>query len=235
MSIRLVTFDLDNTLWAVDPVIRAAEQRMRGYLGSEVPSFAERVDQDVMADLRDELLHRHPELRHDLSAMRVRLLQMALVHCGLSLTAAEPIANEAFRHFLDARHDVVLFDDAHDVLEDLSARYTLGALSNGNADVTRLQIGRFFHFAHSSASAGASKPHPAMFHAALADAGVNAEQAVHIGDHLVDDIEGAAAVGMHTIWVNFDASPQEDVNPTVEVSALADLPAAIDALARSLS
>ncbi len=43
-EIALVTFDLDNTLWAVDPVIVRAERIMRDYLGQVldrlgVPAF----------------------------------------------------------------------------------------------------------------------------------------------------------------------------------------------------
>ena len=33
MSIQLITFDLDDTLWDVGPVIQSAETRLRDWLG----------------------------------------------------------------------------------------------------------------------------------------------------------------------------------------------------------
>ncbi len=38
-GIKLVTFDLDNTLWNVETVITNAERRMRTWLDERVPEF----------------------------------------------------------------------------------------------------------------------------------------------------------------------------------------------------
>jgi putative hydrolase of the HAD superfamily len=67
-----------------------------------------------------------------------------------------------------------------------------------------------------------------MFEQALQRAGLGPEQAVHIGDHAVDDVAGAAGVGMKTVWVNEGGGPWPggDVTPdwTVpNVPALLDL------------
>ena len=40
---------------------------------------------------------------------------------------------------------------------------------------------------------GASKPHTAMFEAVLKATASRPEEAIHIGDNLVDDIEGVEA------------------------------------------
>ena len=237
MSIKLITFDLDNTLWDVDPVIRRAETKMLNYLDGAIPGYSQRVDQTVTAQLRDDVLRDDPGLRHDLSALRTELLTRAIAHCGLKAADAAHHAAQAFTRFLDARHEVTLFDDAHSTLQQLSSRYTLGALSNGNADVGRLDIGPYFSIVHSSASAGASKPDPAMFLAALGDIGIEPQQAVHIGDNLIDDVYGASRLGMHTIWVNFDGDTNDvdEAAPTLEVQALRQLPDAIETLIGSLN
>ena len=49
----------------------------------------------------------------------------------------------------------------------LARRHRLGALTNGNADIARLGLDRFFRFAFSAADVGAAKPAPEMFRAAL--------------------------------------------------------------------
>jgi 16S rRNA (cytidine1402-2'-O)-methyltransferase len=139
---------------------------------------------------------------------------------------ARALARQAFHIFLDARHEVELFDGALEILDILSRDYVLGALTNGNADIRRLEVSRFFDFGYSSASVGVSKPAPEMFRAALAHARSHPEEAVHVGDHLLDDIEGASGVGMHTIWVNLDRiTPSEDAaTPSHVVHDLVDVP-----------
>jgi len=60
-----------------------------------------------------------------------------------------------------------------------------------------------------SAEVGKRKPHPAIFEAALAQAGVAADEAVMVGDRLREDIGGAQALGMTAIqarWFEQDAS-----------------------------
>ena len=52
-----------------------------------------------------------------------------------------------------------------------------------------------------SAEVGAAKPAGELFAAALSLAGVPARQAVHIGDSLSEDVEGARAAGIEAIWL----------------------------------
>lgn len=62
-----------------------------------------------------------------------------------------------------------------------------------------------------SAEVGASKPSGELFAAALALAGAESWQAVHIGDSLLEDAEGAAAAGIGAVWLRRSngASPAE--------------------------
>lgn len=224
-KLKVITFDLDNTLWDVDSVIVSAEQRMRVWLANKVPEFSTRFPQEKIVDLRNELIASHPDIRHDLSKLREEILFLAISRCGYSQETARTYASDAFEVFFDARHEVVFFDGALDMLEALSKRYQLGALTNGNADFTKLQLDRYFSFGFSSATVGAAKPAPQMFQAALQHTRVTADESVHIGDHPVDDIQGAASVGMHTVWVNFgqDALPPGTTQPTFTVNRLQDI------------
>lgn len=229
-DIKLVTFDLDNTLWNVETVLRGAEKRMRTWLDARVPGFDVRFPADVMAQLRDAVLEESPDLRHDLSKLREEILYQAILKSAFSRRDARTLARQAFDIFLAARHEVEFFEGALDTLERLSADYVLGALTNGNADIARLDLDRFFQFGFSSASVGAAKPAPAMFRAALEHARAHPFEAVHVGDHLLDDIEGALGVGMHTIWVNLDRTtpPPEAAKPSVTVHRIVDVPDAIE-------
>jgi putative hydrolase of the HAD superfamily len=56
-----------------------------------------------------------------------------------------------------------------------------------------------------SAEVGASKPSGELFAAALALAGVEAWQAVHVGDSFGEDVEGARAAGIEAVWLRREA------------------------------
>jgi putative hydrolase of the HAD superfamily len=57
-----------------------------------------------------------------------------------------------------------------------------------------------------SAEAGAGKPDPAVFRAALARIGCPAEAALHVGDGVVEDIEGARSAGVRAVLIARDGT-----------------------------
>jgi putative hydrolase of the HAD superfamily len=75
----------------------------------------------------------------------------------------------------------------------------LVVVSNADADLCdRLEcagVGSLVSAVVTSAEAGAAKPDPAIFRAALEQIGVEAERAIHVGDADIDE-QGAAAAGM---------------------------------------
>lgn len=57
-----------------------------------------------------------------------------------------------------------------------------------------------------SAEAGVAKPDPAIFTRALELAGVRADEALHVGDSLLEDGEGARAAGIRAVLIGRDIS-----------------------------
>jgi len=229
--IRVVTFDLDNTLWDVNSVIGNAERTLRAWFNEKVPEVHQTFDGDGLAALRNRIVEENPAIVHNLSELRRTMFARSIEQSGYSARSAQRLADEALTVFLDARHDVTYFDGALEVLAELASRYLLGALSNGNADVFRLGLGDFFSFDYSAAKVGAGKPAPDMFHAALEHAGAEPDQMVHVGDHPEDDIRAAANLGIHTVWVNLTGECYpEDAPETVQVTDLREVPARIDEL-----
>jgi len=230
--LRLVTFDLDDTLWDVRPVLVHAEAAAEAWLRERCAPLAERFDRAAMAALRMRLLAERPALRHHISELRREATRLALLECGCTATDAAALAGEAFAVFHAARHRVQPFDAVEDCLEALSGRYLLGVLTNGNADVYRLPLGRFFRFALRAESVGTSKPDAAHFHAALREAGVAPAEAVHVGDHPEHDIEGALGAGLRAVWFNPQARPWPGPGPAAhaEFGHFRDLPARLGGL-----
>ncbi len=228
MSIRLITFDLDDTLWDVRPVLHSAELTLREWLARNTPDLND-FSVETLAAIRHTLLDAQPELRHRISELRRRILCHALEQAGYPQGEARELAEQAFEVFLEARHAVQLFPEVHPTLELLANHYSLGVLTNGNADVRRLGLADYFDFTLCAEELGVGKPDPRPFCEALKRAGVAAEHAVHIGDHPSDDIGGAQRAGMRAIWFNPTGGPwQDDGHPDAIIGNLAELPTLLD-------
>lgn len=227
MSPVLLTFDLDNTLWDVESIIIRAEAGMVAWLDSHYPRW-QAVGRDGMRALRGEVARVQPEICHDLTAVRLEVLRLALLRAGYDEATAKIGAAGAFEAFFSGRNTVTLFDGVAETLAALSARHTLYALSNGNADIRRAGLAAYFREQLSAASVGYAKPHPRMFEQALAMAGVSPAQAIHIGDHPEQDVAAAQAVGMQAIWVNHGGSDWPLARPADgEIRHFSELPALI--------
>ena len=230
--IQLITLDLDNTLWDVDSIIVKAEQNMVQWLRDHVPDSLQYYVGDTLNDIRQQVFTEHQKQSHDLSFMRTQVLFEVIRRTGMQDKEAYRYAQQAFDVFFEGRNQVVFFPGALDMLEDLSRRFRIYALTNGNANIEKAGLGDFLAGAYSSADVGVKKPHPDMFQAPLSELELHPTQAVHVGDHLVDDIHGANAVGMHTIWVNLTDQQRThaDSEPTHEVDNLAAVVHAVEDL-----
>lgn len=236
VAISVITFDLDNTLWDVEPVLIRAEEAQRQWLLAHRPGAMEAFDHEALFQFKQSVWRRHPHLLHHVSQMRIQMLYELQVAAGYNEVEARSGAQQAFEIFLAERRKVTLYDEALGVLEHLAGRYTLGALTNGNADIYKTDAAEYFDFAFLAEDIGASKPHPDMFHAALNKAGVAAADIVHVGDDPDHDIRGAREVGMHTVWVNTRRKPWlGGTRADREITVLSELPAAIESLTAARS
>lgn len=227
----LLTFDLDNTLWDVEPVVAKADALMHRFLQEACPAW-QQLDTEALLQHRAAVWAAFPEQRHNLTFLRIALLERALQAVNLSAASARELAQTAFTVFHAARNDVVLYPHAHTVLIELATRHPLIALSNGNADIRQMAIGSLFSAHFSAESVGAAKPDRRMFDAALAHAGLSAGRTIHIGDHPEQDVAAAQALGMRSIWVNMDgqAAWPLDRAPDAEIRCLSELPSAVEKL-----
>jgi putative hydrolase of the HAD superfamily len=73
-----------------------------------------------------------------------------------------------------------------------------------------------------SAEVGAPKPSPRVFERALAIAGAAPSEALHVGDKVDNDVEGAAAAGVRAVLVQREGEPPAGVEA---IRSLRELPA----------
>jgi HAD superfamily hydrolase (TIGR01549 family) len=217
----VLSFDLDDTLWPVGPVIAAAEADLLSWLRARYPRTVSGHSIESMRELRAAVAGRFPEHGHDLTFLRHRALKDLFGAAG----HAESLADEALEVFFAARNRVEFYDDVRPSLIRLRSRYRLFALSNGNADLQRCGIADMFAGHITARAAGAAKPDPRMFARLLDVAGVEAAQVLHIGDDPLADVVGATQAGMQAAWLNRAgrAWPEELAPPPRTISTLAEL------------
>lgn len=193
-GIKAITLDLDDTLWPVAPVLAQAEQRLTAWLAQHAPRTAASLAGHYHYPA---LKQRYPERAHDVSWMRLQFLREALGRHGEDPSLAEP----AFQCFYEARQQVVPYAEVESVLEHWSRHYRLGVITNGNADVMQMPMGRFFSVVVSAHRFGAAKPDPALFIAASDRLQVEPQAILHIGDDWVLDVEAARQAGFQAAWL----------------------------------
>ena len=229
--IELITFDLDDTLWDNEPVIRRAIHKGYSWLLQRHPELAKIHDVTSLDTLKEAIRTSTPALEYRVSEVRIVGMTQALQDIGCDAATARQLAEEAFDYFNIWRHKIELFAGAKEMLATLAMKYRLAVITNGNVDIRRIGLGDYFAFSVSADTLNCAKPSPDIFEYALRRANVAPEKTLHIGDNLITDIYGAANLGMKTLWFNPKNRPlPEDITvPDITVHMLADIPAAIDA------
>ena len=224
MTIKLITFDLDDTLWDTAPVIISAEAVLRQWLTDHAPQLGG-VPVEHLWAIRERVLNNEPGLKYRISALRRRVLFHALEEAGYDQGQANALADQSFEVFLHARHQLDIFPEVLPTLEALANHFALGVVTNGNADVRRLGLADYFKFALCAEDIGIAKPDARLFHEALQRGDATPDTAVHIGDHPGDDIAGAQQAGLRAIWFNPAGKAWEaDRLPDAEIRSLTELP-----------
>lgn len=120
-----------------------------------------------------------------------------------------------------------VYEDVLPALQELGRDHRLIVLSN--FDRRLLNILRGHGLAHHfeqiilSSEVGASKPHPRMFHAALAAARCSPGECLHVGDDPKCDAQGAAAAGFHFFDVSRPAGGMDHLVKKVRSGAYSGL------------
>ena len=219
--IRAITLDLDDTLWAIGPVIMRAEGKLWSWLGEHFPRITETFSPEESYLLRQEVMQKDWDQSHDFRYLRKTVLEHMARTAGYSCD----LVDDAFEVFDRARNDVELFSDVLPALEALNEHFSLIAVTNGNADLERIGIRHLFHDVVTAADVGAAKPARPIFLEAVNRAGVAAEETLHVGDHPEIDIAGAQEAGLRTAWINRsgDGWPEHVAPPDAIVSTIAEL------------
>nr|WP_218944598.1 HAD family hydrolase [Acinetobacter sp. YH12208] len=203
VNIQAVLFDLDNTLTHRDLTAQAYSCYLAEYYA---PALAQVEPDKIIEIVR----------RIDNGGYPKKEL---LTHSGIGASAAYALLQElhwlnppsieelAQFWFSQFGRFAVEMPDAKQVLEQLKSQgYQLAIVSNGGHDtrlntIRGLGIADYFEEIISSGLVGFSKPQPEIFQITAQRLGVLPEHCLYIGDHPVNDIQGAKNAGMHALWM----------------------------------
>ena len=216
-EINLITFDLDDTFWDIRSTIINAENNSRKWAEDRIGKKIEWGTFEDFMKIRSELVKKDPSLEYDLGMLRKKTIAYHTKKFFKETKDLNEFIEDAYFFFLEERHKVTFYDDVIAVLEELSAEYKLGVLTNGNADVNKLGIGHLFDFSISSMDVKSNKPGRAHFVKAHELSQVDFKNTLHVGDHPVNDIVGARELGINTMWFNLNNLNWEiDESPPIQ-------------------
>ncbi|MDR6584970.1 HAD family hydrolase [Herbaspirillum sp. BH-1] len=196
--IEAVLFDLDDTLWAIEPVLVRAEGLLYDWLRQHAPAVAAAHTVASLRERRMALMQTDPIYRIDLWKLRHTALTEVFREHDVDLTLVDP----AMALFSEARSTVALFDDVEPALLRLKDKLTLGSVSNGFADLERIGLAGHFGVSIAAHRFGRAKPDPAIFHAACEALQVAPGATVYVGDDPLLDVQGAQQAGLRAVWMN---------------------------------
>jgi putative hydrolase of the HAD superfamily len=222
-DVRAIAFDLDNTLWDVEPVLERAEQSLAAWLQQHCPRMT--LSRAQMRAARELLAQREPHNAHDVTYLRIATLSACVRAHGYD----EQLAEQAFEVFLVARNEVDIFPDVAPALARLRRRYALASLSNGNADLSRIGLEHLFSVSLNARQIGAAKPEPRCFARLAQDLRLPAAAIAYVGDDPQLDVAAARAAGLRTVWMNRRGLtwPQQVPAADLAVADCAELAAAL--------
>jgi putative hydrolase of the HAD superfamily len=146
---------------------------------------------------------------------------------------------EEIFHAFDGPEHWVLYPETLGALKELKGHgFELGIISNFDTrlfNVLRgLGIADLFDTVTISSLARAAKPAPQIFHLAVEKHAVDPEEAVHVGDSVGDDVEGARRARLHGVLLNREPMDSREhtnaMTQVLTVQTLEELPRLVSTL-----
>ncbi len=119
-----------------------------------------------------------------------------------------------------------------EALQTLHGRYKLAIISNATSQLPRLALEKaglikFFQLVVISRDLGIRKPDPKIFQYVLEKLGVRPEETIHVGDLMEQDVVGAKAAGIKTVWIKNEEEPIIE-EPDHTIRSITELPKIIN-------
>jgi putative hydrolase of the HAD superfamily len=206
--IKAVFFDLYHTLVRYEPPQEELEAKALKDFGIDTsPEVFHRPL--VIADefIYQEIAQRPLSQRSQEEKMALYAQYQGILLKEAGIEASEKLVLGMLAKMQQFKMKLVLFDDVAPALSDLKGRgLILGLISNVEKDMTatlnELGLPSWLGVVVTSQDSGFNKPQPEIFQEALRRAGVQASEAIYIGDQYQVDVIGADRAGMKGILLD---------------------------------
>jgi putative hydrolase of the HAD superfamily len=135
--------------------------------------------------------------------------------------------DEITEHYLGIRFaGPVIFGDVLPCLENLSASYRLGVITNGNSKLDSLGLDHWFDEEFVAEQVGYAKPDPRIYFCAAEVVGSLPTELIMVGDSFEKDVRAAREAGWRAVWLRRTAT-RTGRDEISDLGALPDLLAAL--------
>ena len=209
-KIKLLSFDLDNTLYDNRPVIKRAEDKNKQYLAQEFARQHIAFNFERFIEIRNELMLLKNQSAHsenweleNLTYLRKKVLEQ---FCQPLKNSAE-ITEKALQIFLKYRSQVKVPIEILQLLKQLKPHFHLVSVSNGNCDPYQTSMGTYLQKHYAPQHGFRAKPHQQMLQVIKQEFDLTPENILHIGDQVETD--GKAAENASCKFFYFSPFEQE--------------------------
>ena len=200
-NIKVLSFDLDNTLYDCQSVIDAAEIWFAKYLCQRYGLGLQYESLEFWQKVKQSCIFEKPNLKNDVTYSRIVSLVKAFELLKLPLKGGFEEATELVNIFIDKRSDGNVDKSVYNLLEKLRQKYPLISISNGNLNTDKLNLTEYFEYDLRPNLEGIlCKPNSPIFEKAASLMHVRADQILHIGDDPYTDVYGAVLSHFKTVW-----------------------------------
>ncbi len=208
LDVRVVLLDAAGTLFRVRGSVGAVYSELAARHGVQAPH--DQVEQRFVSAFRRksaEGIAPQDTIDPEVAEKRWwREIVQEVFSDRMSEATMDSYFHDVFEHFRTAAAWEV-YPDTSRSLEDLRSRgLRLAVVSNFDSRLfdilENLEIGRFFENTFISWRAGVAKPDPRIFRDAVGALGVAPARALHVGDSLQEDYQGAIRAGLRAVLLD---------------------------------
>ncbi|NLK84641.1 MAG: HAD-IA family hydrolase [Aeromonadales bacterium] len=229
-KIKVLSFDLDNTIYDCQSVLEKAQKWFTDYLCQRYGLGGKCLEYEFWSDVKSHCLHENMSLENDVTELRVVSLVKAFELLKMPLKGGIGEARELVNLFIEHRSLGIVADNVYNMLEKLGRKYPLVAVSNGNLDITRIRVEKYFDYdLRPQIDKFNRKPSSDLFHECASLKDVSPEEILHIGDDPYTDVMGAVFANCKTVWLHLGytgISPDEShlrALPDIQIENILEL------------
>jgi len=237
MRIKAVLFDMFDTLMLIEKdhaFYSPSLKRAYEFLLEKGVKVEFDVFEKAYVEARDAL-YAEADAKLEEPHFNVRVSN-ALKTLGYDYGVSSKVVAGATNAFCEGFMNYVrIDDDAASSLAKLHGRYKLGIVSNFAIPECVLTLlckhglDGFFDVVVVSGAVNVRKPSPEIFRKALEALGVDAEEAVFVGDTVDADVAGAKSLGMKTVYIERRVQKEaENACPDQTIKSMGELLSALE-------